>query len=134
MKYACHLRNGGSAPATPGFNAVTPEPLLHGAAHAAPAVPAAESTLGSHPCVALSSAQVLPEWINHNLAGNRFAANGDNPLNFVSHSRGSLHVSGVHPLLWEKLQGHVCRMAPDGGQADEGEASVDETGDAPEDA
>ena len=81
--------NGGSAPATPGFNAVTPD-WLFGAAEAAPAVPAAESTLGSHPCVALSSAQVLPEWINRNLAANAFAANGDYPLNFVSHSRGSL--------------------------------------------
>jgi hypothetical protein len=58
-------RHGGSAPATPGFNAVAPEWLInYGAADAAPAVPAAESTLGSHPCVALSSAQVLPEWIN----------------------------------------------------------------------
>jgi hypothetical protein len=38
----------------------------------------------------LSSAQVLPEWINRNLAGNAFTANGDNPLNFVSHARGSL--------------------------------------------
>ena len=83
-------QHGGSAPATLGFNAIAPEWLLYGAAVAAPAVPAAESTLGSHPCVALSSAQVLPEWINRNLAGNRFAANGDNPLNFVSHSRGSL--------------------------------------------
>jgi hypothetical protein len=55
-----------------------------------PAIPAAESALGSHPCVALSSAQILPEWINRKLVGNRFAANGDNPLNFVSHSRGSL--------------------------------------------
>ena len=51
---------------------------------AAPAVPAAESTLGSHPCVALSSAQVLPEWINRNFAVHRNSANGDNPLNFVS--------------------------------------------------
>jgi hypothetical protein len=86
-------RHGGSAPATPGFNAVAPEWLInYGAADAAPAVPAAESTLGSHPCVALSSAQVLPEWINRNLAGNRFAASGDNPLNFVSHSRGSLQM------------------------------------------
>jgi hypothetical protein len=50
----------------------------------------AESTLGSHPCVALSSAQVLPEWINRTIADHRFAANGDNPINFVSHSRGSL--------------------------------------------
>ena len=87
--------HGGSAPATPGFNAVAPEWLVtYGAADAAPAVPAAESTLGSHPCVALSSAQVLPEWINRNLAGNAFSANGDYSLNFVSHSRGSLQKRG----------------------------------------
>ena len=86
------VTNGGFAPATPGFNALAPEWLfVSGATEAAPAIPAAESTLGSHPCVALSSAQVLPEWINRNLAGNAFAANGDNPLNFVSHVRGSLH-------------------------------------------
>src|SRR6476646_7805405 len=91
MRTASQLPNGGSAPATPGFNAVAPEWLTnYGAADAAPAFPAAESTLGSHPCVALSSAQVLLEWINCNLAGNHFAANGDNPFNFVSHSRGSL--------------------------------------------
>src|ERR1700682_565322 len=96
MRHACHLRNGGPAPATPGFNAVAPEWLLfYGAADAAPAVPAAESTLVSHPCVALSSAQVLPEWINRNLVGNAFTADGDYPLNFVSHSRGSLHVSSI---------------------------------------
>jgi hypothetical protein len=84
--------DGGFAPATPGFNAVAPEWLFGGGAanFAAPAIPAAESTLGSHPCVALSSAQVLPEWTKYNLAGNRFAANGDNPLNLVSHARGSL--------------------------------------------
>ena len=92
-------RHGGSAPATPGFNAVAPEWLInYGAADAAPAVPAAESTLGSHPCVALSSAQVLPEWIHRNLACNRFAANGDNPLNFVSHSRGSLQPGAYPPV------------------------------------
>ena len=45
---------GGSAPATPGFDAVAPEWLFnYGAAGAAPAIPAVESTLGSHPCVAL---------------------------------------------------------------------------------
>src|ERR1700729_4147224 len=84
--------HGGSAPATPRFNAVAPEwlPGCGAAKTAAPAIPAAESALGSHPCVALSSAQVLPEWINRNLAANAFASNGDNPLNFVSHSRGSL--------------------------------------------
>jgi hypothetical protein len=66
---------------------------FHRAPDAALAVPAAESTLGSHPCVALSSAQVLPEWINRNLADNAFAAYGDYPLNFVSQSRGSLQCS-----------------------------------------
>ena len=100
------LHYGGSAPATPGFNAVAPEWLLnYRAAEAAPAVPATESTLGSHPCVALSSAQVLPEWINRNLAGNRFAANGDYPLNFLSHSRGSLHAGCPLPLLIREVCG-----------------------------
>ena len=93
MTDACTRHNGGSAPATPGFNAVAPEWLHCGAAHAAPAVPAAESALGLRPRSALSSAQVLPEWINHNPAANAFALNGDNPLNFVSHSRGSGHYS-----------------------------------------
>jgi hypothetical protein len=91
-------QNGGSAPATPGFNAVAPEWLFfYGAAEAAPAVPAAETTLGSHPCVALSSAQVISEWINRSLAVNAFPANGDNPLNFVSHSRGSLQFEPPFP-------------------------------------
>ena len=63
MRYACQLPNGGSAPTTLGFNAVAPEWwIFNGAADAAPAFPAPESTLRSHPCVALSSAQVLPEW------------------------------------------------------------------------
>src|ERR1700720_3279652 len=93
MRHACHLRNGGPAPATPGVNAVAPEWLVtYGAADAAPAVPAAESTLRSHPCVALSSAQVFPEWINRNLAGHAFAANGDNPLT-------SCLTPGVHFIM-----------------------------------
>src|SRR6266436_7897238 len=92
MRNTCQLPNGGSAPATLGFNAVAPERPSYGAADAAPAIPAAESTLGSHPCVALSSAQVLPAWINRNPADNAFASNGNNPLNFVSHSRGSLQL------------------------------------------
>jgi hypothetical protein len=87
MRYACQLPNGGSAPATLGFNAVAPEWLVNGAADAAPAIPAAESALASHPCLALSSAQVPQEWINRNPAANAFASNGDNPLNFVSHSK-----------------------------------------------
>jgi hypothetical protein len=92
------LQYGGSAPATPGFSAVEPEWLSNGAGFAAPVIPAPESTLGSHPCVALSSAQVLPEWIKRNSAGNSFAANGGNPLNFVSHYRGSLQAAVPVPL------------------------------------
>ena len=90
-------KHGGSAPATPGFNAVAPEWLFKGAAGAAPAMPAAESTLGSHPCVALSSAQVFPEWINRNLAVHEIPANGNNPLKSVSHVWGSLQYHGSAP-------------------------------------
>jgi len=67
-----------------------------------PAIPAAESALGSHPCVALSSAQVLPEWINRSLAGNAFAANGDNSLNSVSQPMGSLQAALVPASALEK--------------------------------
>ncbi len=92
--------NGGSAPATLGFNALEPEwQVANGAAETAPAIPAAESTLGSHPCVALSSAQVLPEWSNRNLAANAFAANGDNSLNLVSQRRGSLEIVTMPGLI-----------------------------------
>src|ERR1700675_650626 len=92
--------HGGAAPATPGFNAVAPEwlPGCGAARTAAPAIPAAESALGSHPCVALSSAQVLPEWISLTSSCNSFSANGDYPLNFVSHSRGSLQSLPPAPL------------------------------------
>src|SRR5438445_1816397 len=93
-----HTQHGGSAPATPGFTAVAPEWLIHhGAADAAPAIPAAESTLGSHPCVALYSAQVLPEWTTSTSPYNDFSSNGDNPLNFVSHSKGSLQTAHTPP-------------------------------------
>ena len=102
--YKAHDSNGGFAPATPGFNAVAPEWLfVSGATEAAPAIPAAESTLGSHPCVALSSAHVLPEWINRYLAGNAFAANGDNPLNFVSQPKGSLQAVSPSSLRREGI-------------------------------
>ena len=104
MRNACQLPNGGSAPATLGFSAVAPEWPTNGAADAAPAIPAAESTLGSHPCVALSSAQVLPEWINRNRADNAFASNGNNPLNFVSHSRGSLQKSASCRFLQSVIE------------------------------
>ena len=55
-----------------------------------PAIPAAESALGLRPRIALSSAQVLPEWTTLAPPCNNFAANGDYSLNFVSHHRGSL--------------------------------------------
>ena len=58
--------------------------------HRLPAIPAAESALGLRPRIALSSAQVLPEWTTMASPCNNFSANGDYPLNFVSHSRGSL--------------------------------------------
>src|SRR3954465_12496047 len=91
-------QDGGPSPATPGSNAVAPECLVsYGAATAAPVIPAAESTLGFHPWRALSSAQLVPEWINRNLAGNASASNGDYPLNFVSHSKGSLQYM---PACW----------------------------------
>jgi len=62
------------------------------------AIPAAESALGSHLCVALSSAQVLPGWTTSTSPCNDFSANGDYPLNFVSHPRGSLQAELVlHP-------------------------------------
>src|SRR5690349_10966869 len=83
MKFTMRLtqaNNGGSAPATPGFNAVAPEWFFQGAASAAPTIPAAESTLGSHPCVALSSAQVLPEWTTSTPSCNDLSANDGNPL------------------------------------------------------
>src|ERR1700724_1990374 len=129
MRNACQLPNGGSAPATPGFNAVAPEWLVtYGAADAAPAVPAAESTLGSHPCVALSSAQVLPEWINRNLAGHAFASNGDYPLNFVSHSRGSLQSTAAapHSHPWRRTQTSGRLARPPGHQTSQGSVSPEE--------
>src|SRR5206468_10755278 len=91
-------RFGGSAPATQGFIAVAPEWLAGcGAAETAPAIPAPESTLGSHPCVALSSAQVCPEWHPSAVTLNAFSANGNYPLNWLSHSRGSLQFEAPCP-------------------------------------
>ena len=55
-----------------------------------PLIPAAESALGLRPRSALSSAQVFPEWTTGTSPCNDLSANGDNPLNFVSHSKGSV--------------------------------------------
>ena len=74
-------RHGGAAPATPGFNAVAPEWLVsYGAAVAAPAIPASESALRLRPRRAVSSAQVSPGWINHNLAVDQISSDGANFL------------------------------------------------------
>src|SRR5215467_11731189 len=56
----------------------------------ASAIPAAGSALESHPCGALSSAQVFPGWTQSTSPRYDFSSNGDYPLNFVSQSRGSL--------------------------------------------
>src|SRR5919202_3068341 len=71
----------GAAPDTPRFIAVAPESLYcFGAALTAPAIPASESTLGSHLCVALSSAQMFSEWTTATQPCNDFSLNGDYPL------------------------------------------------------
>jgi len=64
-----------------------------------PLIPAAESALGLRPRSALSSAQVFPEWITTTSPCNDLSANGDNPLNFVSHSRGSVHLGDYIRLM-----------------------------------
>ena len=53
------LLNGGSAPKPPGFNAFAPRFSISQGGQAALAISASESALGSHPCVALSSARLL---------------------------------------------------------------------------
>lgn len=76
-----------------------------------PAIPAAESALGLRPRSALSSAQVLPEWITSTSPCNDLSSNGDNPLNFVSHSRGSLQFVQLtlysFPSIWEEQRDEV---------------------------
>ena len=63
-----------------------------------PLIPAAESALGLRPRSALSSAQVFPEWITSTSPCNDLSTNGDNPLNFVSHSRGSVQAATMPPV------------------------------------
>ena len=71
----------------------------HGGGNASPpAIPAAESALGLRPRSALSSAQVLPEWITSTSPCNDLSANGDNPLNSLSHPRGSPHYAALDDL------------------------------------
>src|SRR5262249_22910851 len=68
------------------------EAIAEGRRQTAPRViPAAESALGLRPRIALSSAQVFPEWTTSTSPCNNFSPNGDYPLNFLSHVWGSLH-------------------------------------------
>src|SRR5215471_18309701 len=62
-------------------------------------------SLGLLPSSALSRpAQVLPEWTTSTSPCNTFSVNGDNPLNFVSHSGGSLQHAFLHPhCLWRGI-------------------------------
>jgi hypothetical protein len=92
----------GAPPETPGFTAFGPESFnCLGTACAAPAIPAPESTLGSHPCVALPFAQVLSEWKILTPSCHDFSLNGKYPLNLLSHARGSLQRD---PYLAEPLR------------------------------
>ena len=83
----------GRCPQTPGiFRFAARMDGFEGAGCARPRpIPAAESALGLRSRIALSSAQVLPEWTTSASPCNNFLSNGDNPLNSLSHSRGSLH-------------------------------------------
>jgi hypothetical protein len=99
--------NGGSAPATPGFNAVAPGSVNWGGQCRPSMIPAAESTLGSRPRVALSSAQVIPEWTTVTLPCNAFSANGADPLNFVSHPKGSPQNAAPLPTPHSRLKTEI---------------------------
>jgi hypothetical protein len=62
-------------------------------------------SLGLLPSIALSRPpQVLPGWTISTSPCNDLSADGDNPLNFVSHSRGSLHNGPGHPALSSKTR------------------------------
>jgi len=84
----------GRCPQTPGILRFTARMAGNwGAGCARPhAIPAAESALGLRSRSALSSAQVIPEWTPITSPYNDLSANGDCPLNFVSQSRGALHL------------------------------------------
>jgi hypothetical protein len=86
----------GAAPETPRFIAVAPESLCYiGADCTAPAIPASGSTLRSHLCVALSSAQTFSEWKTSTQPCNDFSLNGRYPLNSLSHAKGSPQIEAT---------------------------------------
>jgi len=83
----------GLCPQTPGIFRVAAK-MAEGKTAGRPQPPRAtsapESALGLRPRRALPSAQLAAEWNNSISPYNDFSANGTYPLNFVSHSRGSL--------------------------------------------
>ena len=95
----------GLCPQTPGIDRFAAR--MNGRRHGPPpAIPAAESALGLRPRRALSSAQLFSEWITSTPPCNRIAANGDYPLNCLSHDWGSLQFSAAPP----GLEGMVARI------------------------
>lgn len=96
----------GAAPETPRFIAVAPESLCYfGAARTAPAIPASGSTLGSHLCVALSSAQTFSEWKTSTQPCNDFSLNGCYPLTCCLTPRVHCNLSFPPSLLRELALG-----------------------------
>ena len=113
------FRIGGSAPATLGFNAFGPEWLLCGATRVAPAVPATELALGSHPCVALSSARVLPEWAQLASPTTLFQPTAITPLTSclknrrtALHPHTALHTPRYQPSQQKHHSSHHTRRRP----------------------
>ena len=103
MRNSAYLIRG-AAPETPRFIAVGPELLHFGAAFTAPAIPASESALESHLCVALFSAQVLSEWTASTQPSNDFSLNGNYPLSCsltpgVHFRRGPMSLKPPLPLV-----------------------------------
>ena len=87
------LSRRGLCPQTPGIYRMRAKMALDGGTGRPKpprATSATESALGLRPRRALSSAQPNAEWTTANSPRNDFALNGTNPLNCVSHSRGSL--------------------------------------------
>jgi len=87
---------GGSAPKPPGFTAFFPPEwmlfFIQGAGSTCPPpFRLLNRSLGLLPSIALSRPpQVLPGWTTSTSPCNHLSSDGDNPLNFVSHRRGSL--------------------------------------------
>jgi len=93
---------GGFAPKPPGFTAFFPPEWMslvcfQGAGSTCPSpFRPLNRSLELLPSSALSRpVQVIPEWTTPTSPCNTFSANGDSPLNFVSHSRGSLHLGVI---------------------------------------